>query len=194
MQTDKKQSRRDAKYCVSASKVYARQNRIIHKAFMHLSLPYSENKTYWTGVLSDITTRITTGLSDMTLFERHKLITHLKQKKAASSNPYIPESFTNWKTNNPDIFAEIKTNPRRGFPGRPDPKNFIDPDKGKMLTKIEALLAEAKRPWAYVHKMSKHMAKVERIEWCSPKQIHDIVSALVIDAKRHGRKVNRITD
>ena len=61
------------------------------------------------------------------------------------------------------------------------------PDKASLMGKIEAYLAEAKRPWAYVHGMAKHMFKVERVEWCDAAQLHKLVAALEYDARRHGR-------
>lgn len=73
------------------------------------------------------------------------------------------------------------------FPGRPKQSFFDDPDTGPMLRKVEAMLAEATRPWKYVHAMAERMAGVKRIEWCRHGELHDIVVALVYDAKRHGR-------
>jgi len=82
---------------------------------------------------------------------------------------------------------KIKGRKTAGFPGRPKQSFFEDPDVGKMLGKIEAMLAEAGRPWKYVHRMAQRMHGVDRVEWCGQRQIHKIVSALVYDAKRHGR-------
>jgi phage gp16-like protein len=56
-----------------------------------------------------------------------------------------------------------------------------------MLQKIEAYLAEAKRPWTYVNAMAKRMFKIERVQWCNPGQLHKIIAALEYDARRHGR-------
>ena len=57
-----------------------------------------------------------------------------------------------------------------------------------MLSKIEAMLADAGRHWNYVHEgMALHMFKIRRIEWCNAAQIHKITVALIVDAKRHGR-------
>ena len=73
------------------------------------------------------------------------------------------------------------------YPGRPDFDQLNDTGKRAMMEKVEAHLAEAKRPWAYVHGMAKRMFKVERVQWCTPGQLHRIVSALEYDARRHGR-------
>lgn len=56
-----------------------------------------------------------------------------------------------------------------------------------LLGKIEALLADAGREWAYAASLAKRMCKVERLEWCSEAQLRKIVAALQIDADRHGR-------
>ncbi len=63
------------------------------------------------------------------------------------------------------------------------------PDRAKLLGKVEAFLAEAKRSWAYVDGMALRMFQVERVEWLDPGQLHKLVAALSYDAKRHGRTV-----
>ncbi|MDO9625162.1 MAG: regulatory protein GemA [Pseudomonas sp.] len=69
--------------------------------------------------------------------------------------------------------------------GRKAPK--AAPDKAAMIVKIEAYLAEAKRPWAYADAMALRMFKVERVEWCDGDQLRRLIAALGYDAKRHGR-------
>ncbi|WP_448646771.1 gp16 family protein [Pseudomonas mohnii] len=63
------------------------------------------------------------------------------------------------------------------------------PDRAKLVGKIEAFLAEAKRSWAYADGMAMRMFKVERVEWCEPGQLVKLVAALTYDARRHGRSV-----
>ena len=60
--------------------------------------------------------------------------------------------------------------------------------KSAYLSKIEALLAEAGRSWAYADAMVKHMYKVDNIQFCDPDQLRGIVSALVKNAKKEGRR------
>lgn len=74
---------------------------------------------------------------------------------------------------------------KRNFPGRPH--NMDSVDRGPMLRKIEAYLTEAKRPWSYVDTMAYGMFQVDRIGFCTPAQLHKIIAALDIDARRHGR-------
>jgi len=175
---------------VRAKDLYNRQNRLIHKGFSALGLPYSENKLYWLDLCEDICKRSVSGVSEMTLGERRVLIGHLKKQNVDTANPFIPYSAQNWKASDPDQTVSYQRS-RQGFPGRPENTHFDDPDKGRMLKKIEAMLAEAKRPWSYVHSMAKKMAGVDRIQWCPSKQMHAIVSAMMIDAIRHGRKTKQ---
>lgn len=56
------------------------------------------------------------------------------------------------------------------------------------LTKIHALLAEAKRPWSYADSLAKRMYRVDRVAWCNADQLRGIIAALANDAKRHGRR------
>lgn len=57
-------------------------------------------------------------------------------------------------------------------------------DQVPLLNKIEALLADAGRPWEYARATAKHMFKVERLEWLSHSQLHRLVAALQFDANR----------
>lgn len=73
--------------------------------------------------------------------------------------------------------------PVRKFGQRPAPTG----DRKALVGKIEALLAEAKRPWSYVDAMARHMFQVDKIDWCTPDQLWRIAAALQKDANRHGR-------
>ncbi|SNR59469.1 Mu-like prophage protein gp16 [Humidesulfovibrio mexicanus] len=58
-----------------------------------------------------------------------------------------------------------------------------------MLKKIEALLADAGRPWAYAESMARRMYQVERLEWATAEHLRGIIAALVKDAGRQARKM-----
>jgi phage gp16-like protein len=62
-------------------------------------------------------------------------------------------------------------------------------DRVLLMSKVEAFLTEAERPWAYVDGMAARMYKVERTEWLNPTQLRGLVAALAYDARRHGRPV-----
>ena len=67
---------------------------------------------------------------------------------------------------------------------RPQGREEIEPQ----LKKIEALLAEAKRPWSYAQTLAKRICKVERLEWVPADELYKIITALEKDAARHGRE------
>jgi len=56
-----------------------------------------------------------------------------------------------------------------------------------LMSKIEAFLAEARRPWTYAHAMAKHMFNKDQVQHCEPDELRKIVAALSYDAKRHDR-------
>lgn len=70
------------------------------------------------------------------------------------------------------------------FPGRPARQDL---DKESLIRKIEAQLAEAKRPWGYAHAIAKRMFQVDQVQWCEPAQLVRIVAALNYDANRNNR-------
>lgn len=72
------------------------------------------------------------------------------------------------------------------FPDKPQ-KHQVKVECRALMRKVEALLAEAKRPWSYGHGVAKQMFKIQRLEWLDAVQLHKVVQALMIDAKRHGR-------
>ncbi|WP_447886335.1 gp16 family protein [Serratia fonticola] len=79
---------------------------------------------------------------------------------------------------------------KQGFPrssARHGRRPKVALTKKTILAKIEALLAEAKRPWAYAEGLAAHMFKQHVLEWLTEEQLASVMKALIIDAKRHGR-------
>lgn len=76
-------------------------------------------------------------------------------------------------------WQEPAKKPSRRKPAVPGAAGYID--------KMEALLAEAKRPWSYAGGIAKRMFGVEKLEWLTPEQARGVLAALSRDAKRHGR-------
>lgn len=68
-------------------------------------------------------------------------------------------------------------------------KPRVSVGKKAVLGKIEALLAEAKRPWSYAVSMGKRMFGKEQLEWLTIEQLTAVMNALQYNAKRHGRRV-----
>lgn len=57
-----------------------------------------------------------------------------------------------------------------------------------MLSKIEALLAEAGRPWSYLDGVIERMLGEKKpVEWLNDDQVRQVMQMLIVDAKRHGR-------
>ncbi len=70
-----------------------------------------------------------------------------------------------------------------GFAGKPA---TVKPELKPLMGKIEALLADMKLPWKYATAILKRQAGIERLEWASATQLHDVVTALTI--KQRGGK------
>jgi phage gp16-like protein len=64
------------------------------------------------------------------------------------------------------------------------PKGDLSPQ----VAKIEALLADAGREWAYAHSLAERICKVPRVEWCSADQLSKLIAALQIDADRRKKR------
>ena len=70
-------------------------------------------------------------------------------------------------------------------PGKP--RNTPD-DRAAQIRKIEALLADAGRPWAYVVGMCKRMCQVDAIEFATPAHLQKLIAALVYDQQRRAKR------
>lgn len=88
----------------------------------------------------------------------------------------------------PELLAVINDCRVRGWKGaaksRRAPKNLSGSDRSPQLRKIEALLADAGRPWEYAQGIAGHMFGGKRLEFCSPNELRAIITALVKAAKR----------
>lgn len=91
-----------------ASDIYKKQNTLLHKAFTQAGMPYQANKEVWLKLMIDIAKRPVTGLSELTLSERHQLISHLQRKGMRIFAPAVPEKIGNWKKGDPDIEYEYR--------------------------------------------------------------------------------------
>lgn len=63
---------------------------------------------------------------------------------------------------------------------RPNPPE----SRSKQISKIEALLADAGRPWAYADGIAKRVCKVDAVAFCDSQQLQKIIAALVYDQER----------
>ena len=76
-----------------------------------------------------------------------------------------------------------KAKPTTGRDGKPKSR----PEAATYLAKIEALLAEAGRPWSYALGVAKRMYRAETLEWLTAEQMRGVMVALSRDAVRNGR-------
>lgn len=65
------------------------------------------------------------------------------------------------------------------------PKGDLSPQ----LAKVEALLADAGREWAYANAVARRVCQVSLVQWCRPEQLAKVIAALQIDADRRRRKL-----
>lgn len=77
---------------------------------------------------------------------------------------------------------------KRGRPHPGSPHNLKSEERGPQLSKVEALLADAGRPWAYVDGMAQRMFGVARVTWCNQEQLQKTIAALVYDQRRRNSK------
>ena len=60
-----------------------------------------------------------------------------------------------------------------------------------VLSKIEALLADAGRSWAYAEGLASHMYKQHVIEWLTDEQLFGVMVALTKDARKRVRAARK---
>lgn len=73
---------------------------------------------------------------------------------------------------------------RRHHPGAPH--NIESEDRGPQMRKIEALLADAGRPWSYADAIAKRMFHVDQLTFCDSRQLRAVIAALSRDQQRRG--------
>jgi phage gp16-like protein len=79
--------------------------------------------------------------------------------------------------------------PARGskpYPGRP--RAIEGTDRSAQLRKVEALLADAGRPWDYAHAMCKRMFGVDRVDFATPLHLQKLIAALMYDQRRREQR------
>lgn len=85
------------------------------------------------------------------------------------------------------VIAHLESHAKRAGVGQRKTRQTPADGKAPMVGKIRALLINApggRRDDAYADAMSQHMFQVARFTWCTPDQLHKLVSALIIDLKR----------
>lgn len=168
---------------ISASRIYAMQNKAMHKAMTLLGIPYNDDKPTWVLLFRNTSGRSNIGgMSDMTLSERRAVIQQLKRRGAKVTNPVIPEKLAEWQRGDADMESGYQYRTR--YPGRP--KNIERGSRADQLKKIEALLTVGKRPWTYADAIAKRVCKVDKVPWVPDDELYKVITALRIQAKREG--------
>ena len=82
---------------------------------------------------------------------------------------------------------------KSGFKPKASPGKRPNPAAGRaaLVSKIEAQLTAAGRPWSYADAMAQHMFKVVKVDWLDEEQLGKMVAALAIDAKRRKAKATK---
>ncbi len=82
---------------------------------------------------------------------------------------------------------------KSGWNDAPPKRENIPPqargDCTALMSKIEAQLADAARPWSYAVALAKRLCKIDRLEWCDAEDLRKIIAALYYDAKRRAKGV-----
>lgn len=95
-----------------------------------------------------------------------------------------------------DHFKKIGFKVKAKPAGRARPN--VGTDRAARMRKVEALLADAGRSWAYadglVKKLFASTTGVERIEFCDGDHLAKVIAALTIDAKRRAKKAASAAD
>lgn len=80
--------------------------------------------------------------------------------------------------------------PRAPYPGRPHQIDSSAPTAAQ-LGKVEALLADAGRAWAYADGMAKRMFDKDRVAFCNGAELQKLIASLSYDkARRQARPAN----
>lgn len=159
---------------LTAGELYDRQNKMIHKAFATMGMPYHENKDYWLGVVVEIIRRVVGSLSDLTLGERWSVLARFS-KQTKVYNPYVPKGWGAWKKGDPEPVGTASHRPM-AVPG----------GKQAMVNKIHAILADMRLPWTYVDTIASGRFGVEFVEWLEAPELHKVVQMMVVHQKRKG--------
>lgn len=164
----------------TADKIYGIQNRSIHKAMSEAGYPYNNNKDMWLPLLQEMADkRKVTGLSNLTLGERSKLIKHFRDQGMDLFSPGIPKQLWFWKKGDKKAAAVTSDRPIA-----------VGDDKQASLSKIHAILADMGLPWSYVDSIAKSRFKVDKTEWLTAEQFKKVMQMLIIYQRRKKKEVS----
>lgn len=160
---------------ITASMLYALQNKLMHQAFSRIGMPYHDHKDTWLDTIQGLIKRDIESLSDMNLGERSTILSHLMMKGSKVYSPHVPRHWTAWTKGDPEPTGTISKRPMH-----------VPREKYAMVKKIHAILADMKLPWSYVDQIARERFKVEFVEWLESPDLHKVVQMMVIHQKRNG--------
>lgn len=81
----------------------------------------------------------------------------------------------------PELYAVFNAMKAAGFKTRykGKAKPYATQAKQPLMNKIEALLADSGKTWAYAEGIAKRMYGKQRLQWCNAEQLRAVVVALV---------------
>lgn len=82
------------------------------------------------------------------------------------------------------VLSEMNRLGWKAAPAKADPNRPKTVDQVPMLGKVQALLADQRRPWSYAHALAQKMFATDRLEFLKHNQLHALVAALQMDANR----------
>jgi len=166
----------------TATTVYDQQNRSIHKALAMLKMPYKDYREELLDTFTQVLgrKRTITGISGLSLGDRHRIIKHFKTKGMRIMNPPVGKHLWRWKKGQQDQ----KDEGRGDVKFEPDRPMKIPAEKRPLVGKVHAILADLKLPWSYADGIAKQMHGIQFVEWCSKKQLNDVVIAMVTEQRK----------
>jgi hypothetical protein len=159
---------------MTAQGLYDKQNKLLHKAFVSMCMPYMDNRMFWRATWSQEFKREVKGMSDLNLGERSRVLNGFSLKGLKIFTPFVPRNWMEWKKGDPE--------PKGGIGKRP---MHVPAGKRAMVSKIHAILADMKLPWDYADGIARKRFGVEFVEWCQPSDLHKVVQMMVIYQGRH---------
>ena len=92
------------------------------------------------------------------------------------------------KMTDKELTKVIEVMKKQGFQDQSGGHQADKPDvaegKQSLINKIEALLADSGKPWAYATAMAERMFKKKQLQWLDTSELHKLVAALQIQANR----------
>lgn len=164
---------------MTATALYQKQNKMLHRAFSDLGMPYEANKAFWATVIVEIVKRVVSSLSELNLCERSSLLNHLSMRGAKVYSPHVPRSWHEWKKGDVEPTGTVSKRPM-----------FVPKEKYGTVRKIHAILADMKLPWSYVDAISKDRYKVDFVEWLNPDDLRKVCQMMVFHQNRNGGPKN----